>query len=376
MRATTRTTRSSRRPLIAALALVLGGTLLTPPVPEAHAEESVRSAVRAIVAERLEGISREQCREACRRTGALRLRGRHRLAGHVFAESLHVEPGADVVIEAGATIFVTGDITIDAPVTTAPAPVTEDPKAFLIGPPDDQVPPPGAILGANGTNNVDIVFICDQGGDVFTSEPLLGGDGGAGGSLHLANAPDGAGGSGGRGGKGVGFVIDCADGTVTVGHNIVPGRGGAGGSVTIVGSNGTPGTSQDGASVTACGGRGGDSGDVRIVCGTIVFLTDDQDAAIGRIGIRAAGVGGAADATGGDGADMISCDDDGGPGNGGKGLAVGGAGGTSTLGVIEADRIVPDRFDARDIISFEDVTEFPDGGAAVGAGGDGGDAAD
>ncbi len=362
-----------RRPFAILAPLVLGALLLAPPASaDEDAATDSRSEIRQLVERRFGDMDVDARRSAARRAGPMRLSGRHRLFGHVFAESLTIEPGADVEIEAGTTIFVTGDITIDAPIVTIRAPISEGPKEVR------QAAPAGAIVGAAGADSQDVVFACDQGGNFLTNEPILGADGGNGGNVTLNNAVTGTIGIGGAGGKGTGFIIDCPGGTVTVGHNIVPGAGGSGGVGDVVGVSGLAGTGEDGASVTGCGGLGGDAGDVRIVAATIVFPTGAGGQAIGRIGIRAGGIGGDAAAEGGDGANAIFCNEDFKefPGSGGSGDAEAGDAGVSTLGIIEVDAIVPDTFGAADIVSFEDLFEFPDGGSALSSGGDGGIAAD
>src|SRR5262249_27425995 len=157
-----------------------------------------------------------------RRAGHLRVRGGDRLSGRIVAESFRVEPGAEVEIEAGTTIYSLGDVRIDAPLREV-APIR--PKRSLL---------PGAVRDA-GADVPDLVVICEN-GDYTQTQILLLVDGGDGACV----AGPGTQGLGGAGGKGGGIRIECP-GTVTIMANVVPGRGGKGGCADITGRDGAPG---------------------------------------------------------------------------------------------------------------------------------------
>ena len=297
------------------------------------------------------GLDRATLRRLALAAGPVRVRGRAHLAGRVFAEDFRVEPGAEVTIEAGTAIYSVGDIRIDAPLRGVAAAIRGAAKTAN-----------PAATGDAGASTPDITFVCEQ-GDFVQSETILMVDGGAGQSVSLV----GTSGQGGPGGKGGGIRIDCP-GTVTINANIVPGRGGRGGSADILGAAGQPG--RNGKSVRwACGGAGGNSGDVRIVAHKLVFLTDSEGKLKGKIALRPGGVGGEATSRGGAGGDAAALFRR--AGHGGDALARGGKAGRSTRAFVQVDELEPSDVDAHDIAGFLE-TEHADGGAAHAFGGAGG----
>jgi hypothetical protein len=299
-------------------------------------------------------IDRDALRSLARQSGDVRIRGRRHLAGVVAGESVHVEPGAEVTIEAGTVIYAVGDVRIDAPVRGVAPPPIFGPKK--IG--------KGALIGDPGADVPDLVVICEDGN--YTQNDIIElADGGEGQCV----AGFGTSGQAGPGGKGGGIRIECP-GTVTINANVVPGRGGKGGCADITGADGAAGAT--GQSVRwACGGNGGRSGDVRIVAQRLVFEVDGEGKLKGKIALRPGGVGGDAEAKGGAGGDAADCFFSG--GHGGDALARAGNGGRSTRAYVEVEQLEPADVDAHDIAGYLG-TERADGGKAVAAGGKGGSA--
>lgn len=299
------------------------------------------------------GLDRATLRRLALAAGSVRVRGRAHLAGRVFAEDFRVEPGAEVTIAAGTSIYSVGDIRIDAPLVGVAPPRRRIAKTSN-----------AAARGDAGAATPDITFVCEQ-GDFLQSETILMADGGEGECVSIM----GTSGQGGPGGKGGGIRIECP-GTVTILANVVPGRGGRGGCADVVGNAGAAGRS--GQSVrSACGGAGGNSGDVRIVAHKLVFETDSEGKLKGKIALRPGGVGGDANAHGGDGGDAPALFRRG--GHGGDAIAKAGRAGRSTRAFVQVDVLEPSDVDAHDIAGFLE-TEHADGGAARATGGKGGSA--
>src|SRR5262245_16248999 len=128
-------------------------------VPPLHAQDAVSGEVprpASAADEAFAGLDRATLRGFAHAAGSVRVRGRMHLAGRVFAEDFRVEPGAEVTIEAGTSVYSLGGIRIDAPLRGVPrsgaAPAQGAAKANFF-----------LALGADGTDTPDITFICEQG---------------------------------------------------------------------------------------------------------------------------------------------------------------------------------------------------------------------
>ncbi len=344
-----------RRTLCGRAVLAAAAALAVLSAATGRAQDGLGEAPRApsAVDDAFAGLDRATLRRLALAAGPVRVRGRAHLAGRVFAQDFRVEPGAEVTIAAGTSIYSVGDIRIDAPIRGVAPPARRWSKTTN-----------AAARGDAGASTPDITFVCEQ-GDFVQSETILMADGGDGECVSIA----GTSGQGGPGGKGGGIRIECP-GTVTILANVVPGRGGRGGCADVVGNAGAPG--RNGQSVrAACGGAGGNSGDVRIVCHKLVFETDTEGKLKGKIALRPGGVGGDANARGGDGGDAAALFKRG--GHGGDAIAKAGKAGRSTRAFIQVDELEPADVDAHDIAGFLE-TEHADGGAAKAIGGKGGGA--
>lgn len=306
---------------------------------------------RAIVARRFADLRPGDAQALAHAYGRTRLVGRVHLAGRVFAEGFEVAPGAEVTVASGTTICSYGDVRIAAPLRVLPP---AEPRRAAAGGP----------IGANGADAQDLLIQCLN-GDTTVDAAIQVGDGADGGSVDVS----GTSGLGGNGGHGGGILIDCP-GTVTINANLAPGRGGNGGYAHVIGPDGVAGGK--GTSVNAaCGGKGGKSGDVRIVAGKAVFGVDGSGNPRGRIALRPGGEGGLGWAEGGKGGPAADCFLPG--GGGGSATAIGGAAGEGTDALLDVDALEPLDFDAHDVASF-DESESAEGGDATASGGDGNDA--
>ena len=306
---------------------------------------------REIVAQRFADLTPGRAEALARANGRMRLTGRVHLAGRVFAEAFEVAPGAQVTLASGTTIYSLGDVHIAAPLVMLPPAAPRKAAA-------------GGKVGANGADAIDLIITCAQ-GDATIDAIIQVGDGGDGESVLV----DGTSGQGGDGGDGAGILIDCP-GTVTINANLAPGRGGAGGDAHVIGADGAAG--ENGETVkSACGGKGGKSGNIRILAHKAVFAVDVSGKPTGKIALRPGGEGGLGWAEGGKGGPAAGCFQPG--GTGGGATAVGGAAGAGTDALLDVDELEPVDLDAHDVAGF-DETESAEGGNGVASGGDGGDA--
>ncbi len=184
----------------------------------------------------------------------------------------------------------------------------------------------GANCSAKGKDGEDAFRFTAQAPNLTVNNFTLKlGSGGAGGDAESKADCDPARAEGGKGGDSGNFkMIGSTSFSIEGAFDIIPGDSGAGGGAKAVGKNGDP--NMKGADATAVGGRGADNKKVMRMQGTVA------GAANIRVGDIVAGPGGWASATGGNGGNADACGKAGGAG--GKGSATGGRGGDAkvTLG--------------------------------------------
>lgn len=151
------------------------------------------------------------------------------------------------------------------------------------------------------------------------------GSGGRGGDAETTKDCDPGVATSGRGGKSGNFKMIAAQGfQITGSFVVVPGRGGNGGEATAYGKDGQ-GPGEKGGDATATGGRGADNKKALSIAGTVAGVANVQFAS------SYGGDGGDATADPGKGGDGKGCSSNGGPG--GKGTATAGRGGDASLTV-------------------------------------------
>jgi len=295
-------TRTARR--LAFSCLMVGGAMCaTTPVLQAESDDDGSAAFEKAARRWRPGMTVRERDEEAARNGRLEIRESVRLHGLVLASSVHVAPGADVVVDDDLYLYSTGPIHIEAPIRAAASEARGRLKA-------------GGIYGAAGGKGNAIVM--RSAADVTIDAAVVGNAGQDGESVtHLDEAYGGAGGDGGD------VTIAADDGTVTINASISAARGGAGGSATAPSLG----------DAHAVGGRGGASGDLSIFANTLALGPN------AAINLPPPSRGGDATATGGDGR-IAQCYDPASDVDGGNAAAWGGRcgfGGKAHVSSIDID---------------------------------------
>jgi hypothetical protein len=330
----------------------LAAAFLVPRGPATDAQEiDEDAAFESFVRRRIPGMTREERERRARTNGALRVRGRVRASGKLFATSVHVEKGAEIDASEGFVLYSLGPIVVDGKIQGGPR--------F-----EARKDAPGSV-GAKGADGADITMISAE--DITVNDVLVGNAGADGAGVEVIQGPKGKGGDGGRGGD-VTIRVSKKGGTITVNGAIFPGRGGTGGDALVRGIDAS--LARPGGPATATGGKSGDAGKVLIQATNVVF------GAGGKIEFQAAIRGGTASAFGGAGGVNLECFDAVG-GRGGDARATGGKCGKGGDVVVQATSLEPAGVGANAFVQSASFLGI--GGAAYargGAGGRGGDCSD